>query len=128
MRSRWQLPGPLNAGALTSTLPPSRALYGLYEFGAGTGALAMIECNAAPTTGRQLADWEEQGGRKGMARQPIVRRRLAVAAMLAMVFAGLPALTGHARAAVASTTAIAADEPTALAEAQSSAQPVEALS
>ena len=63
-----------------------------------------------------------------MARQRIVERRLAVAATLAMVFAGLPALTGHARAAVASTTAIAADEPTALAEAQSSAQPVEALS
>jgi hypothetical protein len=58
----------------------------------------------------------------------MLEHRLVVAATLAMVFAGLPAFTGHIRPALASTMLVAADEPSALAMAQSAAQPVEALS
>src|SRR5215472_9074994 len=62
-----------------------------------------------------------------MTRLRTVDRRLALAAMLAMLLAGLPAFTGHARAALA-TTLMASDEPSALAAAQSAQQPVMALS
>ena len=60
-----------------------------------------------------------------MARLWIVERRLALAAMLVMVFAGLPTLTGHVRAVLAAT--VAADEVTASADAQASGTQVEAL-
>jgi hypothetical protein len=63
-----------------------------------------------------------------MARRRILEHRLVVAATLAMVLAGFPALTGHVRAALATTTTTAPDEVTASADAEAQGVPVEAMS